>query len=232
MERFLSILTTFLRVVLVAVIIFVVMGFFWIPKLESGAYSGPFWLIDLYDEGIEFIFWVSCAGLVLILLVRSVMVIWPGASPSNTSLLLRNIVLWIIGVSAIGAAPYSFAQYDYLQQYTFDDVSYHLMQRQTSNTAAYYVFACTDPMGIWCRQTIGSPPLPAPPPTPTPLSPVTAVDENGDEVIIATPPAVPTVTPPARFVTDTLGIELSIQIGSLRAPITHSQTITEALNLD
>ena len=45
-------------------------------------------------------------------------------------------------------------------------------------------------------------------------------DETAGAVITVTPMTIPPSTPPARLITDTLGIELSIQVGGVRALIT------------
>lgn len=217
----------FIRLVALA---FALYGWFWLPRFQNGVASGPHWLLYLYDRGIPLLFGIGVVGLLLLFLYNIVIIIIPGQSRSPLATPFRGLLLWILIITILGGLPSLAGHFFHMQEVAFANVRYHLIQRRSNyNTAEYFVYQCRDPIGLWCHRVTVTSDLPMPPPTPTPFpTPEIPEGSNIDPATLVIPDF-PTVTPPARLITDTLGIELSLQVGSLRSPITSTMTITDAL---
>lgn len=205
-----------------AAVMLALYAWIWLPNFQRGAVGGPYWLLPLYDRAIPLMLGTGVVGFAIVWFYRLLAGMFMGGKPAAISNAFHSGLIWLVGLSLFAGVPSFLAQYNYLQAVAFNNDNYHLLQRANGSVANYMVFECADPIGFWCHQVLISPDVAPPPATPTPLPEVTAVVNN--EIVVITPFPVPTITPPAQLITDTLGVELSLQIGNARAVVTNTMT--------
>ena len=227
MAKFFAVLLSTFNIFRWSAVVLALYGWLWLPSFQNGTVGGPYWMLSLYDRVVPILLGIGVVGFGLVWLYQALFGL-VGAKPAVASHAFRGTFFWLMVIVAIGGLPSFLGQYRYLQQTDFADTHYHLIQRDNGTVANYFVFQCADPAGLWCHRVALSPNVPSPPPTPTPMPEPTAVIPSVGSLPLPTPTPFPTVTPPAKLITDTMGIELSIQIGNFRAPITHTQPITTA----
>lgn len=229
MGSFFKILLKVFQVIRFVALGYALYGWFWLPRFQNGLASGPHWLLYLYDRGIPILFGIGVVSLILLFIYNTIIAVVPGQSPSPMAGSFRGLFWWILAIAILGGLPSLVAQFNHMQELAFADSNFHLIERRTNdNTAEYFVYQCSDPIGLWCHRVTATDDFPAAPPTPTPFPTPEIVEGEEDSAAVIEVPVFPTVTPPARLITDTMGIELSLQVGTMRMPLTSTVTITDA----
>jgi hypothetical protein len=232
MGSFFKILLKVFRFIRFVALGYALYGWFWLPRFQNGVASGPHWLLYLYDRGVPLLFGIGVVSLILLFVYNTFIAIIPGQKPSPMAGSFRGIFLWILFIAILGGLPSLVAQFEHMQEVSFADVNYHLIERRTGdNMSEYFVYKCSDPVGLWCQRVAVTNDFPTAPPTPTPFPTPEIVEGAEETTAVLDVPIFPTVTPAAQFITDTMGIELSLQIGTLRLPLTTTMTITDPLLL-
>lgn len=209
-----------------------VYGLVWLPRFQNGMAKGPHWLLYLYDGTIPILLGIGIVGVIVIFVYNLLIALIPGQSPAGIAGVFRGLLFWIIGIAFIGGLPSFVSQFSHIQEIAFNDDSYHLIERSTrGNTVEYFVYRCTDPIGLWCERVAVTNDLPAPPPTPEPVfvAPPAVEEEGGEasdiEVVTDTEIVMPTPTPPAALSANDEG-ELLFEVGQFQTVLTYTEPIT------
>lgn len=195
-----------------------VFGWFWMPNMLSGNMPGPYWLLMWYVVSIPIIIGIAFVFLAFIFLYRFILRIVLRGGEDAATLALRNGMVRLLVVALVAGFPGYIGNFEALQQESFGGRYYQLLMQHTNSYASYSVFNCFEPVGMWCESELQTPRMSPPNPTPTPIPDFTLVIDNNP--IVVRPPNLPTVTPPAELITDTMGIGLILKVGTDYAVIT------------
>lgn len=202
------------------IILFGVYGYLLRSRFVSGEMGAPFWLLQAYQTGAPFVFYMVALGLGAFGVIRILTGLFRSKLGEDYDRLFTALrIATVLGGAA--ALPACQTQYKLLDSTEFNNQQYHLVQHVDQGQVAYGVFACPDVGSFYCQLVNNnSRPwhgfFPAPPPDPTPL-PTRIVTVDNQQIILE--PRGPTPTPPAEFIVSSYDLhgraeqELSIQIG-------------------